>query len=147
MKTTCIDFHTKVSYNQVFVLNKGHKLKFKGIKKVFHTFILAVKAESQIQKTRSPQLTSYISEVYSNNLIKVFKGPEYNILKDNSFFENSWTISANSSQIGLSLEGVALDAQKIEMISQPVTDGTIKLAPISNSVVATSSNCKEAIRV
>ena len=29
----------------------------------------------------------------------------------------------------LSLEGVALDAQKIEMISQPVTDGTIQLAP------------------
>lgn len=65
---TCIDSHTKVSYNQVFVLNKGQKLEFKGTKKGFRTFILAVKAESQIQnlvtKTRSPQLTSYISEVY-----------------------------------------------------------------------------------
>ena len=48
MKTTCIDSYTKVSYNQVFVLNKGHKLEFKGIKKGFHAFILAVKAESQI---------------------------------------------------------------------------------------------------
>lgn len=31
--------------------------------------------------------------------------------------------------MGLSLEGVAFDTQKIEMISQPVTDGTIQLAP------------------
>lgn len=37
--------------------------------------------------------------------------------------------------MGLSLEGVALDAQKIEMISQPVTDGTIKLAPIGPIVL------------
>ena len=46
---TCIDSHTKVSYNQVFVLNKGQKLEFKSIKKGFRTLILAVKAESQIQ--------------------------------------------------------------------------------------------------
>ncbi|APC90794.1 MULTISPECIES: hydrolase [Francisella] len=130
---TYIDAHEKVSYNQVFVLGKGQKLEFKGIKKGFRTLVFAVRAEPQIQslvaKTRLPQLTSYISETYSNNLIRVLKGPEYNILKNNSFFENSWTISANSSQMGLSLDGVALATQKIEMISQPVTDGTIQLAP------------------
>lgn len=115
------------------MLNKGQKLEFKGIKKGFRTVVLAVKAESKIQdlvaNTRSPQLASYISETYRNNLIRILKGPEYNILKDKSFLENSWAISVNSSQMGLSLEGVALDTQKIEMISQPVTDGTIQLAP------------------
>ncbi|MDE4971968.1 hydrolase, partial [Francisella tularensis subsp. holarctica] len=40
-----------------------------------------------------------------------------------------WAISLNSSQMCLSVEGVALDTQKIEMISQPVTYGTIQLAP------------------
>ena len=35
----------------------------------------------------------------------------------------------------LSLEGVALDAQNIEMISQPVTDGTIQLAPSGRIVL------------
>ncbi|APD49697.1 hydrolase [Francisella hispaniensis] len=130
---TYIDSHTKVSYNQAFLLNKRQKLEFKGIKKGFRTLILAVKAEPQMQnlvaKTRSSQLASYISENYRNNLIRVLKGPEYSILKNKSFFENTWTISANSSQMGLSLDGVALDTQKIEMISQPVTDGTIQLAP------------------
>ncbi|EDO65686.1 hydrolase [Francisella tularensis subsp. holarctica FSC022] len=130
---TYIYAHEKVSYNQVFMLNKGQKLEFKGIKKGFRTVVLAVKAESEIQNlvanTRSPQLASYISETYRNNLIRILKGPEYNILKDKSFLENSWAISVNSSQMGLSLEGVALDTQKIEMISQPVTDGTIQLAP------------------
>lgn len=37
--------------------------------------------------------------------------------------------------MGLSLEGVALDAQKIEIISELVTDGTIKLAPIGPIVL------------
>ncbi|MDE4996890.1 hydrolase, partial [Francisella tularensis subsp. holarctica] len=73
--------------------------------------------------TISPQLASYLSENYLNNLIRILKGPEYNILKDKSFLENSWAISVKSSQMGLSLEGVALDTQKIEMISQPETDG------------------------
>ena len=47
MKTLGIDSHTKVSHNQVFVLNKGQKLEFKSIKKGFRALILAVKAESQ----------------------------------------------------------------------------------------------------
>lgn len=100
------------------MLNKGQKLEFKGIKKGFRTVVLAVKAESEIQdlvaNTRSPQLASYISETYRNNLIRILKGPEYNILKDKSFLENSWAISVNSSQMGLSLEGVAFDTQKLK---------------------------------
>lgn len=31
--------------------------------------------------------------------------------------------------MGLSLNGLGLDTQKIEMISQPVSDGTVQLSP------------------
>ncbi|MDE5010874.1 hydrolase, partial [Francisella tularensis subsp. holarctica] len=56
-------------------------------------------------------------------------GAVYNILIYKSFLDISWAMSVIYSQMVLSLEGVALDTQNIEMISQPVTDGTIHLAP------------------
>ena len=130
---TFFDENICVNYNQVFELNRGQKLEFKGSKKGFRTIVFAVKKQSQtielVGKQRSLELEGYINQNYRHSFIRVIKGPEYDILKDSAFFENTWTISTNSSQMGLPLDGVSLDTQKIEMISQPVTDGTIQLAP------------------
>ncbi|QWU99374.1 hydrolase [Francisella salimarina] len=130
---TFIDESICANYNQVFELNRGQKLEFKGSKKGFRTIVFAVKKQSQtiglVGKQRSLELEDYISQNYRHSFIRVIKGPEYDILKDCAFFENTWAISTNSSQMGLPLDGVFLDTQKIEMISQPVTDGTIQLAP------------------
>ncbi|AJI53179.1 hydrolase [Francisella philomiragia] len=130
---TFIDENICVNYNQVFELNRGQKLEFKGSKKGFRTIVFAVKKQSQtiksIGKQRSSELEGYINQNYRHSFIRVIKGPEFDILKDSIFFENTWTISTNSSQMGLPLDGVSLDTQKIEMISQPVTDGTVQLAP------------------
>ncbi|AIT09664.1 hydrolase [Candidatus Francisella endociliophora] len=122
-----------VVYNQVFEIRGGETIDFSGIKKGFRTIIIAIEANLDSQyllgNKRSQELDDYIKQNYKNNVIRVLRGPEYNILRDNSFFENTWSISSNSSQMGLSLDGPTLDTQQIEMISQPVADGTIQLAP------------------
>ncbi|QIW09214.1 hydrolase [Francisella sp. LA112445] len=122
-----------IPYNRICKLNKDEILEFKGTKKGFRTVVLAIEFEPGLQrligKKRSEKLGDFINHNYRTNFIRVIKGPEYFILKDNAFFDQSWEISPNSSQMGLSLNGLGLDTQKIEMISQPVSDGTVQLSP------------------
>lgn len=122
-----------IPYNRVCKLSKDENLEFKGTKKGFRTIVLAIAFEPDLQQLigskRSEKLDEFVNLNYQNNFIRVIKGPEYFILKDNAFFEQSWEISPNSSQMGLSLNGTNLDTQKIEMISQPVSDGTVQLSP------------------
>ncbi|ASG67118.1 hydrolase [Francisella halioticida] len=122
-----------ILYNQVYKLNKDEVLEFKGTKKGFRTVILAIVFEPGLEKLigkkRSEKLGEFINLNYRNNFIRVTKGPEFFILKDNTFFDELWSISPNSSQMGLSLNGPSLDTEKIEMISQPVSDGTVQLSP------------------
>ena len=122
-----------IPYNRVCKLSKDEVLEFKGTKKGFRTIVLAITFESRLEKLigkrRSEELDEFINSNYKSNSIRVIKGPEYFILKDNTFFDELWTISSNSSQMGLSLNGASLDTQEIEMISQPVSDGTVQLSP------------------
>lgn len=122
-----------IAYNQVFRLTKGETIEFGGVKKGFRTIVLAIALQGDkrclIGNKRSKELEEFITLNYRDNFIRVVKGPEYNILKDDSLFETTWSISPNSSQMGISLNGANLDTQKIEMISQPVADGTIQLSP------------------
>ncbi|MED7787933.1 hydrolase [Francisella sp. 19X1-34] len=122
-----------IPYNRICKLNKGETLEFKGAKKGFRTIILAIEFEQNLQrligKKRSEELGEFINSNYQSNLIRVIKGPEHFILNDNAFFDQLWSISPNSSQMGLLLDGPSSDTQKIEMISQPVSDGTVQLSP------------------
>ncbi|QIV95234.1 hydrolase [Allofrancisella frigidaquae] len=123
----------QIVYNQIQSFKKGDTLEFSGIKTGFRTLIFAIAQTSNqivdIGKKRSKEIEQFIDSNYKNNYIRVIKGPEFDILEDNGFFEQVWTISPNSSQMGISLDGNALPIKKVEMISQPVVDGTIQLSP------------------
>lgn len=131
-ESTKID-QLNITNNQVFKICRDQAIEFIGIKKGFRSIVLAIPFESDVEhlvgSTRSKELDEFITSSYRDSSIRVVKGPEYNILKDTTFFDSIWSISANSSQMGISLDGSNLDTHKVEMISQPVADGTIQLAP------------------
>ena len=107
---------------------------FQEQKKGFRTLVFAIELTSQEQltligKTRPEEIKNFIINNYRDNTIRVIKGPEYNILQDTTLFQNNWEISPNSSQMGISLKGVNIPANGIEMISQPVVGGVIQLSP------------------
>ena len=122
-----------IEYNKIQLLPANKTLVFEGVKKGFRTIFFAVESsevtKKLIGKTRLSQVEAFIDSNYRNNFIRVTKGPEFDIFEDDSFFERVWSISANSSQMGLLLDGDALNFRKIEMISQPVSDGVIQLSP------------------
>ena len=106
---------------------------FNGAKSGFRTLVFAIKSsakdEAFIRRVRSKEDGEFVKNLYSNRVIRAIKGPEYNILSDNQLFEQDWVISQNSSQMGLVLDGEKLARQELEMISQPVADGTVQLSP------------------
>lgn len=128
-----IDGGTTISKDCVYKLSQGQTLIFSCAKNGFRTIIFAIESSSQnnnfIGRTRPPEIEKIVANLYTDKYIRVTKGPEYNILRDDKLFNQSWTISQNSSQMGLVLEGDKLDRDELEMISQPVTDGTVQLSP------------------
>lgn len=123
----------QILYNTIISVDKGSCIKFSGAKKGFRTLVFAVSQSSKniylVGKTRTTSIQQFINSNNRNNIIRVFKGPEFYVLKDNTLFQKSWKISPNSSQMGISLDGCDIPMNNIEMISQPVVDGTIQLSP------------------
>ena len=130
---TLIDGSLPISKDEVYSLREGQAISFTGQKSGFRTIVFAVESNTgttkYIGRKRSPLITDFIKDLYSVREIRVIKGPESYVLNNESLFDQSWKISQNSSQMGLVLEGDMLDVKKIEMISQPVTDGTVQLSP------------------
>ncbi len=128
-----IDGGTTISKDCVHKLSQGQTLIFSGAKSGFRTLVFAIESNSQnsdfIGETRSPEIAKFVTTLYSDRYIRVIKGPEYNVLKDDALFKQEWIISQNSSQMGLVLDGIKLAKHELEMISQPVTDGTVQLSP------------------
>ena len=95
--------------------------------------VFAIESNSQnsdfIGETRPPEIAKFVTILYSDRYIRVIKGPEYNVLKDDALFKQEWVVSQNSSQMGLVLDGIKLAKHELEMISQPVTDGIVQLSP------------------
>jgi allophanate hydrolase subunit 2 len=124
----------EIAYNTIQFIKKGSLIEFSGTKKGFRTLVFAIEIKSKDQlvlvgKTRNEEIKKFIIDNYRENTIRVIKGPEYNILQDTTLFENNWEISPNSSQMGISLKGVSIPVNSIEMISQPVVGGVIQLSP------------------
>jgi allophanate hydrolase subunit 2 len=122
-----------ITKNCVYKLSKEQTLIFSGVKSGFKTLVFAIESTARdsdfLGRVRSKKDGDFIENLYSDRLIRVIKGPEYNVLTDDSFFAQDWTISQNSSQMGLILKGMELARKELEMISQPVTDGTVQLSP------------------
>ena len=122
-----------ISYNEVVTLKKGQEVLFAGAKHGLCTLFFAVAITSKnphlIGNKRSEEISTYIKNNFRTSMIRVIKGPEYNVLNDESFTNQSWSISPQSSQMGLSLSGEPLSMTSKQMISQPVVDGTIQLSP------------------
>ena len=128
-----IDDSTMIAKDCIYKLSKGQTIAFSGTKRGFRTLVFAIESTARdnqfLGKSRSKEDGDFITKLYANKFIRVVKGPEYNILADDRLFSQEWTISQNSSQMGLVLDGDKLESQKLEMISQPVTDGTVQLSP------------------
>ncbi len=128
-----IKYSARVKKDCVYKLTQGKTLSFSGNKSGFRTIIFAIESSSQnndfIGKTRPPEVAKIVADLYADKHIRVTKGPEYNVLRDEKLFNQNFTISQNSSQMGLVLEGDKIDRYELEMISQPVTDGTVQLSP------------------
>ncbi len=125
---------TEIAYNTIHFIKKDGLIEFSGTKKGFRTLVFAIEITSQEQltrvgKTRPDEIKNFIINNYRDNTIRVIQGPEYNILQDTTLFKNNWEISPNSSQMGISLKGVNIPVNSIEMISQPVVGGVIQLSP------------------
>lgn len=127
------DEGTTITKDCIYKLTKGQTITFSGAKQGFRTLVFAIESSLKdcefIGKVRSKSDSEIITKLYADRFIRVVKGPEYSILVDDSLFIQEWTISQNSSQMGLVLDGDNLARQELEMISQPVVDGTVQLSP------------------
>lgn len=76
---------------------------------------------------------------YSATMIRILKGVEWDYLQDASkinFTQESFTISPQSSRMGFRLKGEGLSTtQACEIISSPVTQGTIQLTASGELIV------------
>lgn len=62
--------------------------------------------------------------------IRVLPGPEHHILKrPDDFLESRWTTTEDMSDMGIRLEGPPVAMADAQMVSAPVTDGTVQLTP------------------
>lgn len=122
----------KVEYNKINILKKGETLEFKGEKRGFRTIVFAVERlekENYLNIERPKALTEFIQENSKTKAIRVIRGPEFDVLEDDAFFNQVWQLSLQSSQMGISLEGSPINSKKMQMISQPVVDGCVQLSP------------------
>ncbi len=78
-------------------------------------------------------------EQLQTNTIRVIKGIEWDYLHEDSvkqFSEQKFTVAAQSSRMGYRLKGAALTTnQNCEIISSPVTQGTVQLTPSGEMIV------------
>jgi antagonist of KipI len=78
-------------------------------------------------------------DLLETNTIRVIKGIEWDYLPEDSdiqFSEQKFTVAAQSSRMGYRLKGAALATnQNCEIISSPVTQGTIQLTPSGEMIV------------
>ena len=81
-----------------------------------------------------------LASVYNNkNIIRCIAGPEWNLVSTSSqniFTENTFTITSRSDRMGYRLAGENLSLQNsIELISSPVSFGTIQLLPNGQLII------------
>lgn len=133
-KTTQID-HAVVSFAV-----KGDILTFKAKTKGFRSYLSfkplleypvnGITSKSLIGKKRGDFDTQFNWQD-PDGFIRVVEGPEYGYLKNkDAFFQRTWKISLDSSDMGMRLESpISLSIEIGNMISDAVSDGTVQLTP------------------
>lgn len=114
---------TKVDHACVYSAKKGDVLTLKKLFKGFRIYLMASKVQAHRIGKRSKPYTHYFPQEISS--IRVTKGPESEYLKED-FFKHAYKISSTSDMSGLRLEN-NLKAQRYDIITSAVTDGTIQL--------------------
>lgn len=117
----------------VYQASSGDSLCFNNKLMGFRTLMMAIPFSEKHQHREGLSLEDseyhfpYLSEFYEP--IRVIKGPEFGILKDDDLFQSEWQIDQQSDLMGLRLLGESLAHERKQLVSQPVTDGTIQLSP------------------
>ena len=113
-------------------LKKGDVLLQKNkLSKLQQHLLQVLKAGADVELLQEEQVAT--------NTIRVIKGIEWNYLQEDSakqFSEQEFTVTAQSSRMGYRLKGAALTTkQNCEIISSPVTQGTVQLTPSGEMIV------------
>lgn len=70
--------------------------------------------------------------------IGIFRGPEWDLFSAEAralFLEQAWTISQQSDRTGYRLEGTALSSQRTQILSAPLSVGTVQVPPGGQPIV------------
>jgi allophanate hydrolase subunit 2 len=124
-----------VNHAEVFKVPSGSILRFGNRQVGFRTYLCCRKAESGaynlIGRSRGPwdEIASWRDP---DNCLRVMEGPEHRYLDHPDFFVKApWKVSNDLSNMGMRLECLRdMPSVSLEnMISGPVSDGTVQLTP------------------
>ncbi len=124
---------SRVQHACIYKAEQGSQLVLKDREIGFRTILMAVSLSQEnqhrmgIARGEFHYYFPYWREL--NQPFRVFEGPEFHILKDQTIFESEWQLDKQSNQMGVRLLGSDVPHHKLQMISQPVNDGTIQLSP------------------
>jgi len=105
------------------IVKKGDVLTLKKLIKGFRIYLTAAKTNKGRIGRRSGAYSNYFPQKITP--IRVTKAPEFEYLKED-FFKHAYKISTQSDMSGLKLEK-RVHAEKYDIITSAVTDGTIQL--------------------
>jgi 5-oxoprolinase (ATP-hydrolysing) subunit C len=130
----------EVPHGAVMDARKGDRLMLGEAEYGFRTYLCATSCEGKpeafrktmLGRTRPPhgELSTWADP---EQRIRLLDGPEYRRLRNPSaLLDQPWLTTSAMSDMGIRLApcgGHRLSMQPVEMISQPVNDGTMQLAP------------------
>jgi len=126
---------TEVGQAEVCFARKGDELVFGNKIRGFRTYLSCVPAgqeKSDISGRRRAEYADVYNWADDEGLIRLVEGPEFQYLTDQKMFTGThWTITNEFSDMGfrLSTSSQLPRVSLKNMISAPVADGTIQLAP------------------
>jgi 5-oxoprolinase (ATP-hydrolysing) subunit C len=121
----------EVEHAKVYFASKGDILSFGDVKYGFRTYLCY---KDGMDMGRIGHLRKPFYEIAhwpdKDNQIRVIEGPEHRFLKNPGiFFENRWSVSTQSNDIGIRLIGPPMSCDMPGMVSESVSDGTVQLSP------------------
>ena len=139
MPVTLTDAHgeKELAHAQVYFAPQGSILSFGEKRYGFRTYLCWRKAEEKdgplesLTGRKRPPFASF-RWPDPQGLIRVMEGPEYPALENpDAFTSQAWRILPDSNDMGLRLSATRIPFRMKagEMISSPVSDGTIQLTP------------------
>jgi UPF0271 protein len=120
-----------IAHATVFRAEPGDEIRFGQNGCGLRGYLSWNKVDGPIGQTRPP-LTDLVTWREPHGLIRLIKGPELErLIQPERLISNPWKIGNKSGAMGIQLEtpGLPLETEPFNMISAPVTDGTVQLTP------------------